>query len=170
MTRSAMMFGLVAGFGLVAAGARDARAQEAGAGSAAALESAAAVVLADGADCRGAADLYRRAASLRPGDDPRQVEDLRLAGLLYVQAGRLRPAGAALEKAGERALAEGRLDDAALAFADAAYVAARAGSGPAAAILAHRALWLADMDGVSDAHRDLIRRRFGPAMAAYVGA
>ncbi len=162
MRRAAWM-ALMAGMGMVVVGAQGARAQKA---VPVAMESLAQAYLDDGPDCARAAATYARAAAVRPADDVQAVQDLRLAGLLFANAGKLRQAADALSQAGQRALALGSFAVAADVYTNAAYVAAMTGN-PEARVLAHRALWLADQAGVPEGERTLIRQRLAPAMVAY---
>ncbi len=164
MTRSARWMGLIAGIGMVCASARGMQAQTVGPD---ALENGAVALLQTWPDYAGAARMYQRAAALRAADDAQAVQDMRLAGLLFANAGDLHRAAVAMEGAGERALTIGQPGAAAEAYTNAAFIAARAGSRRAA-VLAHRALWLATADGVTDTERTVIRHRIGPTVVAAV--
>ncbi len=162
--RATTSWGLIATAVLTIAGAQAARAQGTAAGK---LEARAAAALAQGCRISTAAGLYRQAAVVRSADDPRSVEDFRLAGLLYAGSGQPERAAAAMEQAGARALATGRLDAAVDAFTNAALI--QMGRAPdRAAMLAHRALWLAQGESVSEAARAVARERLGPGVAAAV--
>ncbi len=157
MRTAAKWSGLIAGFGLVLVSASVGMAQ-----CPDVLESRAAALIQSRADYVKAARAFGKAAALRAQDDPRAVTDLRLAGLLYADAGDLRRAGSTMEKAGLRALALGDFGAAAEAYTNAAFIAARVGSARAA-MLAHRALWLAQREGVSAGARALVQQRLRPA-------
>ncbi len=149
--------GLIAGFGLVLVSVNAGAAQ-----CPDVLESRAAALVQGKTAYARAAGVYRKAAALRVPEDAQAVRDLKLAGLLYANAGDLRRAGRALEQAGEQALGQGDFGAAADAYTDAAFIAARMGSGRAP-MLAHRALWLADQEGVSAGQRALVQQRLRPA-------
>lgn len=157
MRRAAMAVTVLAGFGLLVGTAQGLVAQKP---TAETLERSAAASL-DRLDFPAAADAYRRAAKVRAADDAEAVHDLQMAGLLYANAGRAATAQVTLETAGERALGMGDPEAAAEAFTNAAFVAAERGS-ERAAILAHRARRLAEMNEVSAGKRALILRRLGP--------
>ena len=162
--RATTSWGLIATAVLTIAGAHAARAQGTDAGK---LEARATAALADGCRIATAASLYQQAALGRSTDDPRSIEDFRLAGLLYAGSGQPERAAAAMERAGEQALSTGRLDAAVDAFTNAALI--QMGRAPdRAAMLAHRALWLAQGEGVSEGARAVARARLGTAVAAAV--
>ena len=161
MRRAAWM-GLVAGAGLVVVGAQGARAQKA---VPAAMESLAQAYLSDGTGYAKAAATFVRAAEARPANDPQAMSDLRNAGLLYAAAGKLRQAAEAFDGAGRRALALGDINTAAEIYTNATYIAARTGARDVK-VLAHRAIWLAEQEGVSQGERDLVRQRVGSVLAS----
>ena len=140
------------GMALVVALAGSVRAQEwvveDGAQIASRLE-AIALTLHDHADrWADAAILYRAAADLRPSDDHQAQKDLFTAAQLYVETEHVGDAIAALEVAGSRALASG---DGVLArdrFADAAWVAQRAGLSRELQRLSYRAAEVAMSNGL----------------------
>ncbi len=151
---------------VIFAGAHAGRAQSV---TAATLEQRAAAAITNGHRLSAAATLYRQAARCLPADDPRAIEDLRLAGLLYASSGQPEKASAAMERSAEEALASGRTDAAVEAFTNAALI--EMGRHPdRAAVLAHRALWLADHAGASTAARAVARARLGARVAAAVSA
>ncbi len=160
MKNAARWAGLIAGFGLVAVSASGAVAQRPGPD---ALESRAAALVQSRTDFARAAATFRKAAALRTADDGQAVTDLRLAGLLYANAGELCRAAAAMETAGERALAMGDFGAAAEAYTNAAFIVAEEGGTERAAVLAHRARWLAEQESVSAGQRTLIQQRLRPA-------
>ncbi len=163
MRNAAKWTGMIAGFGLVIMSVGGAQAQQPGAE---ALESRAAAMFQHRADCGRVAGIYARAAALRTTADAQAVADLRLAGLLYAETGQMMRASAAMERAGEQALALGNFGAAAEAYTNAAFIVAQAGGQERSAMLAHRALWLADREGVSDGVRALVHHRLQPKMAA----
>ncbi|HEX9105964.1 MAG TPA: hypothetical protein VF832_02020 [Longimicrobiales bacterium] len=161
MRRAAWM-GLAAGMGLVVVSAQAARAQRA---VPVAMESLAQAYLSDGSAYAKAATTYFRAAAARPVSDPQAVSDLRYAGLLYATVGDMRHAAEALDEAGRRALALGDLGTAAEIYTNATYIAARTGARDVK-VLAHRAMWLADQEGVSQGERALVRQRVASVLEA----
>lgn len=158
MTRGAKWLTVLAGCGMMVAGAQSVRAQTQAQGPAA-LESGAVALLQGWADFKGAANMFAKAATLRSADDPQAVKDLIAAGVLYAQAGKLGKAAKVTQAAGERAMALGIPGDAAEAFTNAAFIAAKNGARDNAAVLAHRALFLADVEGVSNGQRALVHAR-----------
>jgi len=155
MRSAARWAGLIAGFGMVVVSAGGAQAQ---APRPEALESRAVALIANRPDYAGAAKTFHRAAVLRSSEDAQAIADLRLAGLLYANAGNLHAAAAAMEGAGDKALTQGDFGAAAEAYANAALIGARADNGRTK-LLAHRARWLADQPTVSDAARTLVHQR-----------
>ncbi len=160
MTSTARWAGLMAAAGRVAATASGAVAQRPGPD---ALENRAAAFAQSRADFARAAATFRKAAALRTAEDAQAVTDLRLAGLLYADVGDLSRAAVAREGAGERALGQGDFGAAAEAYTNAAFIVAQEGGAERAAVLAHRALWLAEQAGVSAGQRALVRQRLRSA-------
>ncbi len=164
--RATTSWGLIATAVMMVAGAQAVQAQGAEAGK---LEARAAAAVTNGCHIGTAANLFRQAAIRRSAGDPRAIADLRLAGLLYAGNGQAEEAAAAMERAAEQALAAGQLDAAVEAFTNAALI--QMGRAPGrAAVLAHRALWLAAQPDVSEAARATARSRLGPEVAAAVHA
>lgn len=161
MRRAAWM-GLVAGAGMVVVGAQAARAQ---ATVPVAMEGLAQAYLSDGSQFAKAAVTFNRAAAVRPVSDPQAVSDLRYAGLLFATVGDMRHAAEALAEAGRRALAQGDLAAAAEIYTNATYIAAKANARDVK-VLAHRAMWLADQEGVSQGERALVRQRVAAVLEA----
>ncbi len=163
--RARKSWGLIA-TALLISGAPAVWAQGADAGK---LETRATAAVTNGCHMAAAAKLYRQAALGRAADDPRAIEDLRLAGLLYAGSGQADAAAASMERAAEQALAAGRLDAAVEAFTNAALI--QMGRSPTrAAVLAHRALWLSRQADVSESTRAAARSRLGPQVVAAVHA
>ena len=163
MRNAATWMGLIAGFGLLTVNAGVANAQRPGPE---ALEGRAGAMIQSRPDFARVANIYARAAALRTTADAQAVADLRLAGLLYARAGELMRASAAMESAGARSLALGNFGAAAEAYTNAAFIAAQAGGRDRSAVLAHRALWLADREGVSEGLRALVHHRLQPKAIA----
>ena len=107
-----------------------------------------------------AAALYMAAVQLRAEDDPQAQEDLWLAASLGYETGNTAGPFAALESAGDRALASGDIVRAADMFADAAWVAQKAGLGIDQRRLTVKSVELAESPEITRAERRQILRRF----------
>ena len=107
-----------------------------------------------------AADLYMAAVQLRSHEDPQAQEDLWLAANLGYEAGDAEGAIAALESAASRALAGHDVVRAADMFADAAWVARKAGLEEEHRRLGRRAAALADSSELTTFERNEIMSRF----------
>ncbi len=107
-----------------------------------------------------AADLYLAAVQLREDGDPQAQEDLVLAANLGYQTGDVAGTIAALESAASRTLAGGDVVRAADIFADAAWVAQKAGLRIEQRRLTHRVVELADSSELTGAERNEILSRF----------
>ncbi len=100
------------------------------------------------------------AVQLRADEDPQAQADLLLAAHLSYKTGDTAGAIAAFESAGSRALADGDVVRAAGIFADAAWVADKAGLRIDLRRLSSRAIELADSSEVTRAERSQILSRF----------
>lgn len=107
-----------------------------------------------------AADLYLAAVQLREDGDPRAQEDLLLAANLGYETGDAAGTISALESAATRTLASGDVVRAADIFADAAWVAHKAGLRTEQRRLTHKVAELAGSSELSEAQRDQIMARF----------
>ncbi len=107
-----------------------------------------------------AADLYLAAVQLRADEDPQAQADLVLAASLSYETGDPTGAIAALESAGSRALASGDVVQAADLFADAAWVAKKAGLKIEERRLSSRVGRLADSSKLTRAERNQILSAF----------
>ena len=107
-----------------------------------------------------AADLYLAAVQLREDEDPQAQENLVLAANLGYQTGDVAGTIAALESAASRTLASGDVVRAADIFADAAWVAQKAGLRIEQRRLTHRVAELADSSELTGAERNQILSRF----------
>ncbi len=107
-----------------------------------------------------AAHLYMAAVQLREEGDPQAQEDLWLAANLGYDASNTDPAFAALESAGDRALASGDIVRAADMFADAVWVAQKAGLRIDQRRLTVKSIELADSSEITRAERRQILSRF----------
>lgn len=104
-----------------------------------------------------AALLLERSAEELDVSEPRAAETMRFAGHVFAQAGRYDRARAALEAAGDLALARGDLAGAAHAFVQAAHAAVEGGSPGDARRVAWRATLIAESPVLSAAEKDRIR-------------
>ena len=107
-----------------------------------------------------AAALYMAAVQLRTEDDPQAQEDLWLAASLSYETGNTAGPFAALESAGDRALATGNIVRAADMFADAAWVAQKAGLRIDQRRLTVKSIELAESSEITRAQRRQILSRF----------
>ncbi len=107
-----------------------------------------------------AAALYMAAVQLRTEDDPQAQEDLWLAASLSYEPGNTAGPFAALESAGDRALATGNIVRAADMFADAAWVAQKAGLRIDQRRLTVKSIELAESSEITRAQRRQILSRF----------
>jgi hypothetical protein len=108
---------------------------------------------------RRAARLYERSAELRDAADPEAYMCLVMAGRLRASTGDIAGAKAALERAGDQALARGSVVEAAQAYIEAAHAAAELKMSADAHALRDKALLLADSPLLSDDQRSSITRR-----------
>lgn len=107
-----------------------------------------------------AAVLYLAAVQLREEGDPQAQADLLIVANLSYETGNTAGALAALETAGARALASGDIVGAANIFADAAWVADKAGLRIDKRRLSTRVTQLANSSEISRAERNQILSRF----------
>ena len=107
-----------------------------------------------------AADLYLAAVQLREDEDPQAQENLVLAANLGYQTGDVAGTIAALESAASRTLASGDVVRAADIFADAAWVAQKAGLRIEQRRLTQRVAELADSSELTGGERNQILSRF----------
>ena len=107
-----------------------------------------------------AADLYLAAVRHREDEDPQAQEDLLRAANLRYETGDMKGAMAALESAGSRALASGDVVRAAEIFADAAWVARKAGLRIDQRRLGSRVSDLAESSELTRAERNQILSAF----------
>lgn len=108
---------------------------------------------------RKAMRLLEQSAALRAADDPEAFTCLMFAGRLGAAVGEYSAARAALQKAGEHALARGAVTDAAYAFIDAAHAAAMEKDVELARELLDRAALLAKSPLLSAAERQALTYR-----------
>jgi hypothetical protein len=106
-----------------------------------------------------AARLYRQAAELRPADDPQKVTSLRHASRMNYYAGRMDSAIRDSHDASQVALRQGDLVEAAHAYLDAAWLAAREGKAERAEQWVEEARLLATSPLLAQAQQDEIRTR-----------
>lgn len=125
--------------------------------TAARLHAEAMTLVDDPARWFDAALLLQRSAEELDVADPHAAETMRFAGHAFAQAGRYDHARAALEAAGDLALARGDLAGAAHAFIQAAHSAVEGGSPADARRLAWRATLIAESPVLSAAEKDRIR-------------
>lgn len=144
---------------LVPAAAAGASPQEA-----ARLEAEAAALGGSREELARAAELYRRAAALRPDGDPVGLRDLIRAGRLAWYAGERTGAVRELESAAATVLRFGDVMTAATVFMDAAWMSNQIGDGEGALRLANRALDLSRSPLLADADRERIRGRVESAL------
>ena len=107
-----------------------------------------------------AADLYLAAVQLRGAEDPQSQDNLLIVANLSYETGDTKGAMVALESAASRVLASGDVVRAAGIFADAAWVAGKAGLRNDEFRLSSRAIELADASELSQAERVQILSRF----------
>lgn len=125
--------------------------------TAARLHAEAMTLVDDPARWYDAALLLERSAGELDVANPRAVETMRFAGHVFAQAGRYDRARAALEAAGDLALARGDLTGAAHSFIQAAHAAVEGDSPADARRLAWRATLIAESPVLSAAEKDRIR-------------
>ncbi|HEX6559524.1 MAG TPA: hypothetical protein VF021_08675 [Longimicrobiales bacterium] len=113
----------------------------------------------DPARMTDAARLLKEEVKLRQREDPSAVDNLMLAAHLLFVARRPLEARHALEDAGERALAAGDVQRAALAFIEAAFVADKEGNKAETQRLGHRAEMLSISELLTPEQRQEIARR-----------
>lgn len=106
-----------------------------------------------------AASLYRKAADLRTGGDPRAVNNLLKSGKLYFYAGKRDRAVADLVKAADMALAYGDVLSAATGYLDAGWVANEIGDGARAYELAVKGARLSQSPLIEAAQRQALAAR-----------
>jgi hypothetical protein len=115
------------------------------------------------------AQLYEKAAHLRPEHDPIRVRNLLFSGKAYHHARRLEASRRNLTLAAETAVRYGELVTAAHAFLDAAFVAVEQKDMAEASRLATRAACLSRSSLIAVGDASNIRRRLGtPSWPAYV--
>lgn len=107
-----------------------------------------------------AAELFRRAAELRPEGDPAATQDLIYAARLAFYEGHQRQAIRDFEAAGQRAMAMGDVLVAANAFADGAWIAHHRGYGEWAHTLLGRAQLLANSPLIPEDAKVHLRARW----------
>lgn len=116
--------------------------------------------LADRMDRRAqAARLYREAAGLRPAEDPQRVANLRNAARMSFYAGQLPAAERDAHEASQAALRQGDLVEAAHAYLDAAWLAARRGQAEQAERWIEEARLLSASPLLAQAQQEAIRSR-----------
>ena len=127
-----------------------------------------AVAFAQSGRWNDAAQMYRRSAELREIDDPRGYIAFRSAAHVGYAAGNLSGAREDMTRAAAQALVRGDLKDAAMAYADAAWVAKEQNRGKLVWELGRRAEILAMAPLLSPEDRKAILSRFsrGPETGA----
>lgn len=108
---------------------------------------------------RRAVRLFEQSAALREASDPEVYNCLQLAGQLRASFRDYNGARMTLERAGDHALARGAVLEAAKAYIDAAYAAARVQQVDEAHTLLDRAALLAASPLLTDDQRSIITRR-----------
>ncbi len=131
-------------------------------GEAEALEARAAAVMEGGNGIGKAAQLFLRAAALRPETDPIAVGDLMVAANGFYVTGRPERARTVAVQAGERALAMGHVGEAAHSFLFAAIIANQQRDVAMRDVLIGRAHRLAASPLLSRTQRDVILAQFQP--------
>jgi len=126
---------------------------------AAALRARASELMKDVSRYRKASDLLRQAAALTPVEDANRAHDLHVAANLLFFAGSIAEAQVVMADAADAALARGDVEDAANAFVDAGWLAAKHDQPAEARDLALRAVHLAASPLLSGEQRDRILRR-----------
>lgn len=106
-----------------------------------------------------AARLYRQAADLRPAHDPKKVENLRHASRMNFYAGRTDAAIRDAHDASQVALRQGDLVEAAHAYLDAAWLAAREGQAERAEQWVEEARLLSTSPLLAQGQQEEIRTR-----------
>jgi hypothetical protein len=108
---------------------------------------------------RRAARLLERSADLRTDTDPEAYTCLLTAGRIRAAIGDDAGAQQALQRAGAHAAARGAVHDAATAWVDAAFAAAKHGNADAAKNLFARAELLLESPALNETQRDALRQR-----------
>jgi hypothetical protein len=114
------------------------------------------------------ASLFERAARLRPDEDPQRIEDLRMAGLLYRNAGRHDTARRILEAGAKGAMQYGNIVSAAHMLIDAAWIARVQGDVEALRRLTRKADCLSRSQHITVADAAGIRQRIGASAGVLV--